>query len=111
MTEVESSGWVSVRCLFRWLGESEQVHEERITVWRTADVQEAIARAEAEAHTYAEGSSQEYLGLAQAYLLADAVVDGAEGFSLLRAHPADPAGYLDAFFDTGAERQQVHDEG
>jgi hypothetical protein len=34
-------------------------------------------------------------------------VDGAEVFSLMRDSQLAPAEYLDAFFDTGSERQQT----
>lgn len=83
----------------------EQVYEERVTLWRTADVDAAIRRAEAEAEEYATILEAEYIGLAQAYLLADAVGDGAEVFSLMRTSDLDPDEYIDQFFDTGNERQ------
>jgi hypothetical protein len=46
-----------------------------------------------------------YLGLAQAYRLADDVGHGAEVYSLIRDSDLEPEAYLDAYFDTGAERQ------
>ena len=110
MDPLASSGWCSVRCLFAWQRENEQVYEERITLWRTADLDRAIARAEDEARTYARestaalGQAVDYLGLAQAYLLAEAPSEGAEVFSLMRTHRAQPQKYLETFFATGAER-------
>lgn len=106
----DSSGWCSVRCLFSWQREDKIVYEERITLWHTGDLDEAIADAEAEAGTYvresteALGQTVAYLGLAQAYLLYDTPGQGAEVFSLMRTSTAQPAEYMDAFFNTGAER-------
>ena len=104
-----SSGWVSVRCLFRTHFGDQQVYEERVTLWHEADVDRAIELAEAEAQEYAAagstpGEEVEYLGLAQAYLLDDEPGHGAEVFSLMRTSPIPPAEYLDTFFDTGSER-------
>jgi hypothetical protein len=78
-----SSGWVSVRCVFLLLRGEEQVYEERITLWRSADMDEAVARAEREAEAY-----------------ADEVADGAEVFSLMRVHAASPDEYLARFFSS-----------
>ena len=112
MDPVESSGWCSVRCVFSWQRAGERVYEERITLWRTSDLDQAIARAEDEARTYAHESTEvlgeavDYLGLAQAHLLDDQPGEGAEVFSLMRTHAAQPKDYLDAFFATGAERSR-----
>ena len=106
MTSVEASGWVGVRCVFRSTIEGNQVYEERVTLWRTGDMDTAIARAEAEAVEYAADIDAQYTGLAQAYLLADPVGDGSEVFSLMRISPLDVADYLDRHFDTGTERQR-----
>lgn len=117
MELVPSSGWFAVRCLFRcgWppAGNADDSHryEERITLWRAGDIDEAIVKAEAEAQGYAaeiEEAPSEYLGLAHAYALYDVPGnDGAEVFSLVRDSGLDSAGYLDAFFDTGHERQRT----
>ncbi len=109
--------WYAVRCIFRaaWTHTSddvvpdEQLYEERITLWQATSVEEAIALAEAEAEDYA-GDEDEYLEIAQAYLLFDAPTQGAEVFSLMRSSKLEPDEYLDAFFDTGSERQQAFDE-
>jgi hypothetical protein len=110
-----SSGWFAVRCLFRcgWppadAADDSNRYEERITLWRASNHDEAIAKAEAEAHVYAatiDEAPSKYLGLAQAYALLDSPdQDGAEAFSLIRDSRLDANIYLDAFFDTGHERQ------
>ncbi len=109
--------WYAVRCVFRsaWTVEEhadtpeDQLYEERITLWQATSLEEAIALAEAEALDYA-GDEDEYLEIAQAYQLFDGPSQGAEVFSLMRSSPLDPDAYLDAFFDTGDERQQVLEE-
>jgi hypothetical protein len=96
--------WYAVRCIFR----AGEAYEERITLWRAASLDDAIERAEAEARTYAAEllpDPDAYVGLAQAYALADPPGDGAEVFSLIRDSPLEPEAYLDRFFDTGDERQ------
>ncbi|WP_406299445.1 DUF4288 domain-containing protein [Embleya sp. NBC_00888] len=104
-TPAEDPAWHSVRCLFR---HQPDIYEERITLWRAADLDEAIALAEADALEYARDvNDAEYLGLAQAFRLFDAQVGhGMEVFSLARDSPLEPSEYLDAFFDTGTERQR-----
>lgn len=77
-------------------------------MWRAGSADEAIGRAEAEAHEYAALISEApstYTGLAQCYRLVDAPGDGAEVFSLMRHSKLKPDAYLDRFFDTGSERQ------
>ncbi len=111
------SPWYAVRCVFRsaWTHTSEnvvpdeQLYEERITLWQATSVEEAIALAEAEAEDYA-GDEDEYLEIAQAFLLYDAPTQGAEVFSLMRSSKLEPDEYLDTFFDTGSERQQPFEE-
>jgi hypothetical protein len=86
------------------------VYEERITLWLAASAEEAIERAEVEALEYAgsiEESPGTYLGIAQSYRLVDAPADGAEVFSLMRSSTLEPGEYVDAFFDTGTERQET----
>lgn len=111
----ESGGWVSVRCVFCSNHDGVRTYEERITLWRTGDMDEAIEWAEAEAREYAAtltgppGWPTEYAGLAQAYLLADVPGHGGEVFSLHRDSELDPEDYLDTYFDTGGERQRIVD--
>ena len=98
------SGWYAVRCVFRDPAISS--YEERITLWRAEGHDEAIAKAEEEARDYAGMLDMSYLGLAQSYELADVPgEEGAEVFSLFRDSELPPKQYLDAFFDTGRERQ------
>lgn len=110
---METSGWVSVRCVLRSVWDGVQHYEERITLWRAPTMDAAIERAEADARSHADEVSNPpewitaYLGFAQAYLLADDLGDGAEVFSLMRDSEADPDSYLARFFDTGVERQQT----
>jgi hypothetical protein len=112
---VGSSGWVSVRCVFRTEHAGDQIYEERVTLWWASDMDSAIELAEAEARGYAAGFSgppgwsTEYIGLAQAYLLSDQPGHGAEVFSLMRRSTLDPDAYLDTYFDTGAELEQAID--
>ena len=104
---VEGSGWFGVRCVFDHGAQGEHSYEERVTLWRAGSFGEAITLAEAEADEYAEMlTGTRYLGYAQAYLLADEPGQGAEVFSLIRGSELAPDAYLDAFFDTGTERQQ-----
>ncbi len=111
MSDEADLAWYSVRCVFA-LGRppeaADQTYEERITLWRAGSMEQAVERAEAEARQYAavvDDAPSTYLGLAQAYRLADALADGAEVFSLLRGSTLGPDDYLDALFDTGTERQ------
>jgi len=105
--------WYAVRCVFAvgWPPElAGDTYEERITLWRAASAEEAIARAEAEAVDHAatiQESPSTYLGLAQSFRLFDDLVDGAEVFSLMRTSDLEPAAYLNTFFDTGTERQSL----
>jgi hypothetical protein len=102
--------WFSVRCLFRLDAEAPATYEERITLWRASSPAEAVTLAETEAGEYAADVDGEYLGLAQVYSLTDEPGQGAELFSLLRDSQLQPAAYLDAFFDTGDERQGASTE-
>lgn len=105
--EQDDVGWFSVRCVYR-VGSDPgiQLYEERLTLWRAEDFDQAIELAEAEALRYAaEQPDTRYLGLAQAYRLFDTPEHGAEVFSLLRESSLPPEPYLTRFFDTGEERQ------
>ena len=106
--------WYSVRCLIHFPDPDPgrtAVYEERITLWRAARSDEAIARAEAEAEEFAADVNGEYLGFAQAYHLAveGEVGDATEVFSLLRDSSLEPDEYIDRFFVTGAERERHTD--
>jgi hypothetical protein len=103
----QDSRWYAVRSLFRSPGEAESAYEERITLWYAASLDDALARAEAEAVEYAGFMGSEHLaGFAQAYPLADAPPrDGAEVFSLIRDSALPPKAYVERFFSTGRGRQ------
>jgi hypothetical protein len=111
-TPEQPVSWFAVRCVFAlgWPPEAVgKTYEERITLWRAASAEEAMARAEAEASEYAAtitDAPSKVLGLVQSYALYDEPGDGAEVFSLLRESDISPKEYIDAFFDTGAERQE-----
>jgi hypothetical protein len=106
MTEPKpiDESWFSVRCVLHY--RDRDAYEERITLWRAANLDEAIARAEGEAREYASDlETPEYTGLAQANQLYDPPGEGAEVFSLIRDSQLPPDQYLNTFFDTGSERQ------
>jgi hypothetical protein len=108
--EMQTSGWFGVRCLFahgRDEASGTATYEERITIWPADDFEDAIRLAETEAGEYAQAVEATYLGLAQVYLMADDLGPGAEVFSLIRESPLPPRAYIDAFFDTGTELQQL----
>ena len=102
----------SVRCIFLWEPRRDQVrknlYEERITLWKASDVDEAITLAEREAQAYASDSGGVYLEFCQAYtLVEEPEAHGIEVFSLLRDSDLEPAQYLDALFATGGEHERV----
>jgi hypothetical protein len=97
--------WFGVRCIFR-LGDA-RGYEERVTIWQAAGFAEAIAMAEADAATYADGRPHiEFLGLSQSFHMFEPPGQGVEVFSLIRESELGPDSYLHRFFDTGSERQQ-----
>lgn len=108
-----TKSWYGVRCVFglaenqpggpRDLQPGERFYEERVTLWRVKSFKKAIARAEAEAHDYAEVLQCEYTGLAQAFRFDGKPHQGTEVFSLLRRSALDASDFLDQFFDTGTE--------
>lgn len=109
---IESSGWYGVRCVFEHAAYAGHSYEERVTLWPAGSLDEAIELAEVEAQEYAEAlTSTRYLGLAQAYAMADTLGKGAEVFSLIRDSELDADAYVDAFFATGAEYEQTSEAG
>ena len=107
MEPEQDNRWYAVRSLFSEPEGPENAYEERITLWQAADLDDALARAAAEAVEYAEFAGVDHLReFAQAYPLADAPPrDGAEVFSLTRSSALPPGPYVEQFFDTGRERQ------
>ncbi len=94
--------WFAVRHVIA----NEAAFEERITLWRTASAEDAIARAEREAAEYTNTVGGRALDLFQSYWLPEEPADGAEVFSLIRDSELAPDAYLNTFFDTGAEYQE-----
>ncbi len=114
MVDEKAIRWFSVRCVYRTkaagAATADAAYEERVTLWRAASADHAIELAEAEAKEYATriaGSADAYLDFAQSYELSDEPGDGAEIFSLIRESALAPTKYLDTFFDTGDEAQQI----
>ncbi|MFB6838546.1 hypothetical protein [Streptomyces sp. NPDC056361] len=103
----EGKSWYAVRCVFRWDASEGAPYEERLTLWQAVSMDQAIARAEGEARTYARENDHRYLELAQCYRLdtAGRPGDGDEVFSLLRDSSLGEEAYLDRYFDTGHEHQ------
>ena len=96
--------WFSVRCILAFTDDASTLYEERVTLWRASSFEEAIERAEREAREYVGGLDGEYVGLAQAYHLADEhLEDGSEVFSMMRESELTAAAYITQFFDTGRE--------
>lgn len=104
--------WFSVRCVLQHSEGSAELgpwlYEERVTLWLVENSDAAIALAEEDAtrHAAAIGGC-EYINLAQSYALVDNPGNGGEVFSLVRESALDADDYLDQFFDTGMERQQI----
>ncbi len=104
--------WYSVRCIFyfpeRSKGSEQFLYEERILLWKTESIDEAIKLAEQEAENYSKENECRYLGLAQAYqTYLDEPKSGSEVFALMRDSNFEYEEYLDNYFDTGDERQKV----
>jgi hypothetical protein len=98
--------WYSVRCVFQLPTDDDgYAYEERITIWKATDFDEAIALAETEAAEYVTGMDMTYIGLAQSFHLFGEPSVGQETFSLIRESDLPPDEYLDTFFDTGREFQ------
>jgi hypothetical protein len=111
-----ANSWFSVRCVFEIQPANHQAgelrtYEERVTLWQADSLDDAIALAEEEAQQYERRFDvhDRYLGLAQAFEIADEPGHGVEIFSLLRDSELSPATYLDTYFDTGTEYQQSTD--
>ena len=107
MEPEQNDRWFAVRSLFQSDQGPDSAYEERLTLWRAADLDVALARAAAEAAEYAEFAGLTHLReFAQSSALADAPPrDGAEVFSLTRSSTLPPEPYVERFFSTGQERQ------
>jgi hypothetical protein len=109
-----SAEWHAVRCIFELpvntgMQGAEPVfshlYEERITLWRAASGEDAIALAEQDAARYCADGDTIYLGIAQTFELFDSPTHGVEVFSLMRDSDLSPDEYVSTFFSTGTERQ------
>jgi hypothetical protein len=105
----ENTSWFGVRCLFQLGGHDPAgtSYEERVTIWRAASFDQAIAEAEAAAHVGdSADTGNEHLGLLQVHAMPEPAGHGAEVFSLIRDSDLAVDDHVDRFFDTGRERQQ-----
>lgn len=82
-------------------------YEERITLWRAASAEAAIALAEGECQRYVDDLGGDMLQFSQSYALAMKPGHGIEVFSLIRRSELVPDAYLDRHFDTGTEHQST----
>jgi hypothetical protein len=102
--EDSSTDWFAVRCVFH--DANNGVYEERVTLWRASNLDEAIGLAESEAAEYSSLlNSVNYVGLSQAFALMGEPGHGSEVFSLIRDSDLDPEEYISHFFEVGTERQ------
>ena len=104
--------WFTVRTVVH--RHDERVYQERITLWRRATADEAAEAALAESAEYAADEGAVDCGLAQVFEPygddvggSAAAAEGCEIFSLVRQSDLEPGAYLDTFFDTGREQQQM----
>lgn len=102
-----------VRSVVQFPGEGDRsMFEERITVWHAEGHDEAIGLATAEVDEYVEDISGTDTSLYQSYEiypLEGDFPDGAEVFSLIRESSLDPDSYLERYFSTGDEREELMD--
>src|SRR5690349_24971990 len=101
---MSEESWFGTRCVFHH--RDPDIFEERITVWRAADVDAAIELAEGEAQAYAAVNEIAFNGFVQAYAMFDELESGAEVFSMGRVSDLAEDDYLTRFFHTGAEQQR-----
>jgi Domain of unknown function (DUF4288) len=93
-------------------GTPKMVFEERIVLFQTADFDDAIAKAEAEASEYCGMNNDTvYLGFVNVFHLFDEMVGhGIEVYSLMRESDLSEKDYLDHFYDNGKERRQISED-
>lgn len=98
--------WYGVRCHFLFDADSPYSYEERITLWRADNAEQAFESAEREAKQYAAQSNGiQYLNSCDSYHLSDSgfAVEGKEVYSQVRESHLEPDDYLKHFFTTGKE--------
>ena len=110
MLRIDDVGWYSAKTVYRHRlvqdGVTKTVFEERVVLFRAANFEEAITKAEAEANDYC--STVEiavYLGFVSVYYLPEETVEeGTEIYSLMRDSDLSDTEYLTRFHDEGHER-------
>ena len=107
---MSDEGWFGAKTIYRWLpvaganAEGEQLYEERISLLRARDLDDALARGEVIAQKYArELEGIEYLGFIDVYQISDEILDGAEVYSILRSSPLDSREFVRRYYDDGSE--------
>jgi hypothetical protein len=91
--------WFSVQSFVRIaeaaiLPEQGQTYEERLTIWRAVDAEEAASLAETEAEQYAKKNGYERLDYLVAYELFESPSVGSEVWSYMRQSQLDPGSFL-----------------
>jgi hypothetical protein len=103
--------WFAARTVYEHDKPGDGLFEERIILVRAAGFDEALARAEAEAATYAEQVACAFTGYVTVYEIAEEQLgDGVEVFSVMRDSDLSAEDYIDRFFTTGDERSGDDDE-
>ena len=103
--------WFSARTVYEHDKPGDGLFEERIVVFRAADFDEALVRAEAEASAYAEAVSCVFTGYISVFeMVEETLSDGAEVFSLMRDSDLGAEEYIDRFYTTGDERSDDEEE-
>lgn len=103
---MEELKWYGVRTVYEHVDRAhgrDHLYEERIVLIRALSSDEAFAKAESEAESYASDETR-FLGYFSAFQMFDEPGEGAEVFSLMRDSRLEPKRYVDKFFDTGRER-------
>ena len=98
--------YYSIKCIFVYEPEDSEYlyrYEERITLWHTKDMDEAIKLAEEEATQYAKKSNGEYIKYCVSHKLDEKYGEGKSVYSTKRNSDLEPEQYLDNFYDTGDE--------
>ncbi len=98
----------AAKCIFRHnqfdpINEKKYVYEDRIILIHADSMEDAIAKAEKEAHEYAD-SGTEYLEYLNVFHLFDYILHhGSEVYSETRSSNLEPDEYINNFHDTGSE--------
>lgn len=104
--------WFGARTIYRVKNSNtvtspNNLYEERVVLISANSLDEALAKAEKEAETYATDTDMSYLGYVNVFeLYHSKIEDGTEVYSLMRESELDGIAYIERFFDTGSERTQ-----